>query len=411
MDNTILTQMTAVLQNPQDIRPYMGCDPEFFLKLNGETIGAEKVLPKNGILSGGHSKIIIDGVACELNPSPSYCRDIVCSNIAGSFYTLQQELLKQGKGVTADFSQAIEITQENLDQLSDDNKKFGCAPSKQVYDEGIANSKSKLSEIDPSTYRVRAAGGHIHISKEHHEGAKRAIDRDTLRTVEMLDIICGNTMVLVDRDPANIERRKTYGRAGEHRTPKHGLEYRTLSNFWLTSRPLMSLAFGMARLAIQLMADAKYEQYYKAFTAVVSKQDIVDAINNNDAELAMKNFKAIQPLLEQVIPASNVGGYPIDKLRMPAFHHFVSTIQKQGFKQLFPTEPMSHWINRSDGKWLGFRDYLIHVTNVDMAKQTQAEKDHAAFLKRESEMLGMIAKLSAIKPKAKSSPTAKRVSA
>lgn len=355
-----------------DVRPQMGCDPEFFFKKDGEIVGAEKFIPKDGIVfdngwDSNKSKFIIDGVQAELNPRPNNCRANLANEIKACFQTLKKEMAKKaGEGFTLDFSRAVEISKDKLMELDEKSRKFGCAPSKSVY----RNSAGvNIAQVDPSEYRVRAAGGHIHIGFERKgSNLHTALVDDCVRTVKMLDILVGNTCVLVDRDPANIERRKVYGRAGEYRLPPHGLEYRTLSNFWLTSYPLMSMAFGLARLAVQLMADNRREDFYEMFTSEVRLKDVHTAINNNDFDLAMANFKAVEKLIIEVSRQDDA--FAIHGGNMPQFYHFVDVIKSKGLEYWFPEDPMTHWTKRGECHVGGFHDYLLNAVAVDLRKST-----------------------------------------
>lgn len=353
--------------------PNLGCDPEFFLRRNGEIIGAEKVIPKAGLPYADRGKLIIDGVQVELNPSPSSCREVLANNIAYGFIELHKELAKQkNKGITVDFSRTVEVSKTELDTLHDDNKVLGCSPSNTAYN---IPDKLKVTDVNPSEYLTRSAGGHLHFSfvKKQDGTYSPAVlglcmDTEHQKTVEMLDIICGNTCVLLDRDEGNIERRKVYGRAGEYRLPQHGLEYRTLSNFWLGNYQLLSFAFGMARLAIHLMADTKHrDKYYKAFTRAVDADKIQEAINNNDFDLAMRNFKAIEKLLLEVgFPYS--GRYPICSNNIKEFHYFVDKIKSEGLSYWFKDDPMTYWLKHrtlDPDQRLGFYDYTLAIVKKD----------------------------------------------
>lgn len=362
------------LTKPSDISPTMGCDPEFFFLKNGKVIGAEKILPEHGLLIRGDinsSKFIIDGVQAELNPRPNYCRANLGNEIRLCFQTLLIEMEK--KGVKANFNTTVEISKKNLMELDAKSKLFGCAPSKSIYKSAAG---CKIEEIDPIKYRTRAAGGHIHIGKETNPIVlQRALVTECEKTVKMLDIICGNTCVLVDRDEGNIERRKVYGRAGEYRLPPHGLEYRTLSNFWLTSNQLLSLAFGLARLSVQLMADTNWEANYKAFTSAVKEKDIHTAINENDFDLAMANFKAVEHLILETSRESD--RYAITPGNIRQFHHFVEVVQNKGLKYWFPTDPVTHWTTIGDCHDFGFNGFLYGAVGNDMIK-SKAEVKKAA---------------------------------
>lgn len=364
-----------MLPKVNDISFLMGCDPEFFFRHKDEVIGAEKILPSKGlIVPGKHgntgamidNKFIIDGVQAELNPRPSHCRANLANEIVACFKALKIELEKHSKHINVDFSRTVEISKEQLMTLDEKSRKFGCAPSL-----NISKSGANIKDIDPEKYRTRAAGGHIHIGHNGFSLVKKAFTEYPERCVEMLDIICGNTCVLVDRDEGNIERRKVYGRAGEYRLPKHGLEYRTLSNFWLTSYPLMSMAFGLARLAVQLMADTNHKEYYKAFTNKVKLTAVHAAINQNDFDIAMANFNDIKETMLEVISEGYDGGnsrYSIHKRNIKEFHYFVDKIQSKGLEYWFKKDPMTHWTTLGECHAGGFHDFLADSVKKDMNK-------------------------------------------
>ena len=353
-----------------DFSPFMGCDPELFFSKHGEIIGAEKVLSAKKVDS-----VIIDGVQVELNPPPSFCRALLASNIRTSMHVLKREM--ENKGVSLDFSRTITISKERLMELSDDSRRLGCAPSETVYEN---TSALKLNTINPEDYRVRSAGGHIHIGMNGTTKEKEveyALRKDTKRTVELLDIICGVPSILLDQDPSNAERRKLYGRAGEYRLPAHGLEYRTLSNYWLTSYPLMSFAFGMARLAIQIMSHHERDVIYKAITERVDPKVAAKVINENDVELAADIFIAIQDILVDILPKeqASTGRYPLHRYNLDQFYHFVDMVVEEGMGYWFNEDPLTHWTKTEPSyspKYMGFNDFLrVHVQkDIDSRKKT-----------------------------------------
>ena len=348
-----------------DISPNLGCDPEFFFTFNGEVKGAEKVLPEKG-MKCAEGTFIIDGVQAELNPQYSNCRANLANSIRHCFIELAAELKKKDPNIKCNFSRTVEISEESLMELKEESRRFGCAPSQTIYEDKTA---IKITDVDPTKYRTRAAGGHIHIGKTlGDDKLTAALTTDHERTVAMLDLICGNTCVLVDRDVGNIERRKVYGRAGEFRLPPHGLEYRTLSNFWLQSYPLMSMAFSLARLAVQLMASKDKELYYKVFMSKVNMKDVHSAINNNDFDLALSNFKKIEQLIIEV--SSDYDRHPINSKTLQNFHYFVDTVKEKGLTPWFPKDPLEHWCTVKEGHAGGFYDFLL--VDVPNAKKKAA---------------------------------------
>ncbi len=372
----MLTPSTkTLLPKVSTFNPYLGCDPEFFFKMDGGVIGAEKVFKKDGllnsvpsindncVLSGTTSKFIIDGVQAELNPRPNTCRANLANEISACFKTLKAELEKQGKGVTVDLARSIVISDKELASLDKENQKLGCMPSNSVY----KNAGIKLSDVDGSKHKQRSAGGHIHIGTLNNSHLKEKIDKEPDTVVQMLDLLCGNTCVLVDRDEGNKERRKLYGRAGEYRLPKHGLEYRTLSNFWLESYHLMSLAFGMARLSVELVSDkTNGKQFVDTFLGAVDQKDVQQAINENDFDLAMSNFKKIEPLIADV--TSGTEHFALNKATMPQFHFFIKNVKENGLKHYFKQDPITHWTTLPECHKDGFHYFLSNVVAPEMKR-------------------------------------------
>ena len=62
-----------------------------------------------------------------------------------------------------------------------------------------------------------------------------------------MDILLGLPSVILDAD---TERRAMYGAAGAHRIKPYGVEYRSLSNFWLGSEQLQEWAYEQSILAV-----------------------------------------------------------------------------------------------------------------------------------------------------------------
>lgn len=324
---------------------FLGCDPEFFfVRKGGEVIGSEKVL-KTPVASGA-AKFVMDGVQVELNPCPHSCREGLGGEISLAFRALKLHLEKAGD-IEASFTTVVEVDKKELDTLSDRAKVFGCAPSLNAY--GRAPSVT----LDAEKYRKRSAGGHIHlgISTAAYPWMKGTLPR----LVPLLDIFLGNTCVLLDRDPEAIERRRVYGRAGEHRLPAHGLEYRTLSNFWLRSYQLTSFVMGVARQTTNIFAHGLYYTQpnvpvYDATTkawspeeeilSLVDLRKVEEAINTNNLPLAQENWEVVKKFL--AAHAHNFS-YGLMPSCFKNFDRFAARVQAEGLERVFPENPIDHW--------------------------------------------------------------------
>lgn len=376
-----------------------GSDPEFFFISNGELVESNKIIGDEGLFLGhstnGRPVCTKDGVQAELNPMPYRCREGMGIHIASLFKELQRTILSNN-GSKILFDGVIKLSEEKMDELSDESKKFGCAPSRNYY-----TRKASEIKVNPEVYPYRSAGGHIHIGKiEHFRSNLCAIDPkaviphpletlhpgDPLPKIEhvdesikflhlkhrlivrLLDTVVGNTCVLIDKNPAQKERRKVYGKAGEYRLPKHGLEYRSLSNFWLRSYQLVSFVFGLTRLAVNIGATIYLNEKehgerssLRDIFKLCSKKDVQTAINNNDFDLAKKNFDSIKDFLMDLIK-ERFGRYPFDRERLPYFEHFVS----KRLDYWFPEDPVKHWTSIGSVYRIGWESFLANVVRADM---------------------------------------------
>lgn len=361
-----------------------GCDPEFFFEKNGQIIGSEKIIDiKKGFGTGqkGKSKYIVDGVQAELNPEPNACRASLANEISKCFRDLHAKI-SADKSLSINFKPTVKITKEELMSLDEKSRTFGCAPSKNI------NKKSKNSVHlrDPKTYMYRSAGGHIHIGAvengAYHPGGNttKFVLREPARLIAIMDIIVGNTCVLIDRDPSNKERRKVYGKAGEYRTPPHGVEYRTLSNFWLRSYPLMSFVMNLSRMSVSILANTMPgRDFERELLKSVNMSKIHQAINDNDAELAWNNFQRIKPFIARYIPTDNYD-FPLTQDNLEIFEFFV----EKGIDHWFTEDPMSHWMSlpNANGQQCGWESFLRNRVKPQMMEERPSPVPKALLKKK-----------------------------
>lgn len=328
----------------------MGCDPEFFFQKNGQIIGSEKVISlKTGLkINNSNSKFIVDGVQAELNPIPNICRALLGNEISKCFKELYQKI-QTDKELSVNFDQLITISKKELMSLDEKSRKFNCTPSRNT-DPKLNNS---IKIKDATKYKYRSAGGHIHIGTIGCSNQIKTIMKEPERLIQIMDIIVGNTCVLIDRDPGNIERRKNYGRAGEFRTPPHGIEYRTLSNFWLRSYPLMSFVMSLSRFAVNILANTMPgKDYEKELLSLIDIKQIKKAINTNDFNMAWNNFQKIKPFIARTTTEGEK--YPLTEGNLKKFEFFVS----KGIKFWFKEDPLLHWIKIPEGHNAGWETFI-----------------------------------------------------
>ena len=293
-----------------------GADPEFFLVQDGKIVPSGMVIPETGLSVMTQARLVDtartygqdyvkrkyppifvrDGIQVEYHAPATTCRGNFVDFTKGNFGVLNSHL----KGIETCWETVVEIPEKDFLELPEDCRRLGCQPSLNLYGDNPIG-------VDPSTYRFRAAGGHIHFG-----GLPTGFRKE--RFIQALDVIVGNTSVLLDRSPLGAKRRETYGRAGEYRIQPHGVEYRTLTNFWLRSAPLIGLMLGLGRIAFNLiegqsqynMATGVYDrvpyQAEKALFDMVDTAACVEAINTNDPDKALPNWIGLRNWAEKYLP-------------------------------------------------------------------------------------------------------------
>lgn len=330
-----------------------GTDPEAFFRRDGEKIiGSERFIPAKGLTAGFNNSVVRDGVQFEMHPVAAGDLRLLGLNLSAIFILLNQTL-KYNPEIDISFDTLVEVTKDELDSLSPSTRVLGCQPSLNIYG-------AKPIDVDPLNYRKRSSGGHIHMGLTLPLYNSITANPDFReRLVPLLDIFAGNSFVLLDRDPGAAERRINYGRAGEYRLPKHGLEYRTPSNFWLRDYRLMSFAFGMAAVAIATMnetvAGRNLEQ---ELVDIVNIDNFRKAIDTNNFELALENFNTIKPFLSKYLPST---GFPLNPGNLDTFISFAKTVNQRGIESYFPTDDIVRNWSEGAPKFEEFQAFLARI--------------------------------------------------
>lgn len=169
---------------------------------------------------------------------------------------------------------------------------FFCDPDNNAWT-GEQNNKPQ-----PTT-TLRSAGGHIHIGfevedKDMMEPRDRTYE-DCLKVIRMCDLFLGLPSLIIDGSYASAARRTLYGAAGCFRIkPEYGVEYRTLSNFFIGDKLRCnwihrSLMAGFAYL--NKGNDLNPEQFSHI-------EEIINTANNDQAYSIIKQMNIPMPLSE-----------------------------------------------------------------------------------------------------------------
>lgn len=212
----------------------VGSDPEVFVETSTGSI-----IPSIGLIGGdkrhprdiGIGSIQEDNVLAEFNTHPASNRDEFINNVSSVIEALTKELYPNHINIKA--SHTFDIN--DLMKYGPSAFIFGCDPDFNAHTKGI-NPRINVSDVGG----LRSAGGHIHV------GLTLANEEEAYKLAAMMDVYLGIPSVILDDDK---ERRRLYGKAGAFRFKPYGIEYRTLSNFWIRSKELIGWAYDNTILA------------------------------------------------------------------------------------------------------------------------------------------------------------------
>jgi hypothetical protein len=223
----------------------IGADPELFVR---EAAGRRRFISGHGMIPGTKEAphpveggaVQVDGMALEYNVDP--CKT------AQAFVDTNNRVLAQLSQMVPDVELCAmpmaRFTETIWENAPKEAKILGCDPDYDAY-------TGQRNDAPEPPKRVRTAAGHVHVGWVdgmdpedigHNEACK-------LLAIE-LDYYLGLPALVVDHSDASQSRRSSYGRAGTYRAKPYGVEYRTLSNFWVGSDRFTHWVFNNAKLAV-----------------------------------------------------------------------------------------------------------------------------------------------------------------
>lgn len=244
----------------------LGCDPEVFmvdlaghLKSSVGLIGGTKARPQPLPLGDGFA-VQEDNVAMEFNIPPA-------SNAQEYVESIQKTLgfltdgIKNMYGFSIANISAASFPEEELN--TPQAKTFGCDPDYNAW----TGKKNPRPKVDDAT--LRSCGGHVHVGLDKSKF-------DVVKLIKMMDLYHGVPSVLMD--VGGDKRRPLYGKRGAYREKIYGVEYRTLSNFWIFKPETNEWVWKNTERAIAAVeAQFPIDEY---------SDPILQAIDNNDKDIA-----------------------------------------------------------------------------------------------------------------------------
>jgi hypothetical protein len=250
-----------------DMSVTFGADPETFVGkgVPGSAIG-KLGGTKHAPLKVAGGAVQEDNVLAEFNIDPADDEDQFVAGIQ-SVLRIVDTMLPDGLRVLPHVV-SHEYTRDELKSFGRRAMEFGCDPDFNVYTESQNPRPSAANNL-------RTAGGHIHVGYDGPcEQANWIIGR-------CMDLYLGVPSVLMDTD---TRRRTMYGGAGCVRHKPYGVEYRTLSNFWIWDEATIRWAFRQTVHAIERAVAGACES--PGFTDGISWHDIQNTINTSNKAAA-----------------------------------------------------------------------------------------------------------------------------
>lgn len=259
----------------------LGADPEFFVRdeRNGLTVpiigligGSKgKAVPIPGITAEGFG-MQEDNVMAEYNiPASRNSRDFA-RNVVNGWERVSDFVRTKQPHLEVDLGRCARLfTYEQLDHPQ--AATFGCSTDYSAYAQGEALPAPDPMELQEQDGAWRFAGGHVHIGLE-----TAAPD---FVVAQFADVFIGLPSVAMDRQG---KRRDLYGSAGRYRPTAYGIEYRTLSNFWIWDEGLAE-QIGERATYLAMFMESDTEAVQK-LNAEVPWPDVQRAIDTEDEVLA-----------------------------------------------------------------------------------------------------------------------------
>lgn len=267
----------------------IGCDPEVFVTRNGKPVSAFGLVKgdKKTPQKVDRGAVQVDGMALEFNTDPLRIGVAGGEEFSRQVLAVKDTLTRMVKDVDPTLSlsdiSTADFDKEYLDSQPDEAKELGCDPDYNAYTKTLNNAPD-------GSVLFRSAGGHVHVGW----GADIPVDNPDhieicANLVKVLDVFLGIPSLLLDGD---VRRRQLYGQAGAMRPKPYGVEYRTLSNFWIKNATLRAGIHTGVQTAISLLLQNNGDAEKIVRGCVPGGSETVrDIINTNNHKKAYELFR------------------------------------------------------------------------------------------------------------------------
>lgn len=247
-----------------------GSDPEFILKdTYGNLRSAIDVIKTSKKYKTiiGNDCFYYDNVLAECTVTPAHHKDEAVENM---------------RKVLASYKSIVDPVEIHIQSSATYPKSELEHPHARIAGCKVESCAYEMKDIEPKGIKhafkhtdFRTAGGHVHLGttygRKHH---------DACMLVRMLDLFVGIPSLYIDSNQASFARRKLYGQPGRYRTPNHGVEYRTLSSFWIASPKRVEMMFSLCEFVLNFTSEGGYKQFWEVDHETLNHKDFWNTIGD-----------------------------------------------------------------------------------------------------------------------------------
>jgi hypothetical protein len=260
----------------------VGADPELFVKKNGKVSSFAGVLGYNKIKkfeTGEGCRLQEDNVLLEFDIDPCTTLNQFEGLMSNSIAICDKVAEERGYELALGIS-SYNFTPKELDSFPKSVKEFGCS----------ADMNALTGAFNPMPVPrqgLRTAGGHVHIGYTDLLKTDNPVEinQSKYRAGVLCDYIMGLPSLFEDKDSL---RRSLYGAAGAIRIKEYGIEYRTLSNYWIQDH--VSDVWKRVNKVVDLLLNGHCDQIF----TMVPPEKVQLAINTNDKAMAEQYLRILE---------------------------------------------------------------------------------------------------------------------
>lgn len=259
----------------------IGTDPEIFvMTADGRLTSVAGCLgcSKDNKLDLGSVRLQEDNVLVEFDTDPATDFKGFNEMVVRGIEESKKILHPMGLDIAPNISSHI-YTKEEIASFHPLALEFGC---NEDFNGLTGQQNPKPCATDAG---LRSAGGHFHFGfgKEFEVN-----EENQMWMTIMCDYFQGLSSLMLDPD---TRRRELYGKAGTIRYKKYGIEYRTLSNFWIFEESKRRWAWDQAMKAYDFAKDG---QNAATLAKMVHPMEVQRVINTGDLAMAEQYIRMME---------------------------------------------------------------------------------------------------------------------